>query len=206
MKKHIFLLATAVLLNTSCTKDGDTTLPAYNKIIFSENFDAAKEDMPPTPFNIPGWITFASVGTKLWTEGEFRGNGYAEFSSFGSGQLTNISWLVSPQIDMDKQDGEKLTFTAAHNFLRSRANSLEVLVSTNFDETNVSAADWILVPAIVPVPEDERYTYISSGQIDLSQFKGKINFAFKVKGSGTNFNLRGTYQIDNVSMFYQVQE
>ena len=206
MKNYILLLIISTTFFAGCTKDGDTTLPPYDKIIFSENFDAAKEDMPPTPFDIPGWKTFAQVGTKVWSEQQFRDTRYVEFTSFGSGQLVNIGWLISPKIDMDKQDGEFLTFEAAQSFLRSRENVLEVLVSTNYNGTDVAAADWILVPAITPVPETERFAYISSGQINLSRFKGKLNFAFRVKGSGTNSNLTGTYQIDNVLMFYKVQE
>lgn len=206
MKKQIFIFTAFVSIFLSCTKDGDTTLQPYNKIIFSEKFDDAKEDVPATPFNIPGWITFAQVGTKVWSEQQFRDTRYVEFSSFGSGQLVNIGWLISPQIDMETQDGEVLTFEAAQNFLSSRSNSLEILVSTNFDGTNVSGADWVLVPAITPVPETPRFTFISSGQIDLSQFRGKLNFAFRVKGSGTESTLRGTYQVDNILMFYKVQE
>ncbi len=206
MKKHIFLLTIFASLILGCTKDGETTLQPYNKIIFSEKFDDAKEDIPATPFNIPGWITFAQAGTKVWSEQQFRDTRYVEFSSFGSGQLVNIGWLISPQIDMDKQEGEVLTFEAAQSFLISRSNSLEILVSTNFDGTNVSAADWVLVPATIPVPETPRFTFISSGIIDLSKFKGKLNFAFRVKGSGTESTLRGTYQVDNILMFYKVQE
>jgi hypothetical protein len=186
-----------------CTKDGETTLPAYNKIIFLEDFNTSIDN---TDFDILGWTNFAEIGTKIWREETFGGNGYAQFSSNGSGELANIAWLVSPSIDMDKQDNEKLTFQAAQNFLRSRENILEVLVSTNYNGNNLSAADWILVPAIIPVPETERFAFISSGQIDLSRFKGKLNVAFRVTGSGTNGNLTGTYQIDNVMIFYKVQE
>ena len=203
MKKYIITIVLASTLFLGCSKDGETTLQAYNKIIYSENFNSATDN---TILDIPGWTNTATVGTKLWSEQVFSGNGYAEFSSFASGQSVNVSWLISPKINMDNQEGEVLTFMSAPNFLFSRLNSLEILVSTNYNGTNAAAADWILMPAITPVPEDERFTYISSGQIDLSSFKGNLNFAFRVKGSGTNFNLRGTYQIDNVLMFYKVQE
>lgn len=208
--KKLLLLSTAfaALLLTSCTKEGDTTLQPFNKIIFEENFNAAKEDLPPTPFDLPGWKIFAQVGTRNFTEQTYKDNGYAEFSAFGSGQLVNIGWLVSPQIDMDKQVGEILTFQAAQAFLRSRENILEVLASTNYDGTNVASADWVVVPAITPTPESLRYDFASgfSGEIDLTKFKGKLNFAFRVKGSGTNSNLGGTYQIDNVMMYYKTNE
>lgn len=204
--KKLLLLSTAVAaLFTSCTKDDETTLQSFNKIIFEENFDTASDN---TNFDFAGWTNFAQVGTKKFTEQKYKDNGYAEFTSFGSGQLVNIGWIVSPQIDMDKQAGEILTFQAAQAFLRSRENILEVLVSTNYDGTNVAAADWIVVPAITPTPESLRYNFDVgfSGEIDLSKYKGKLNFAFRVKGSGTNANLGGTYQIDNVMVYYKTNE
>lgn len=203
MKKISVLLILISILIISCTKDGETTLPAYNKIIFSEDFNTSTDN---TDFDITGWTNFAEIGTKRWLEETFSGNGYAQFSSNGSGELVNVSWLVSPQIDMDSQEDEKLAFQSAQNFLRSRENVLEVLISTNYNGTNVATADWIVVPAIIPVPETERFTFVSSGQVDLSKFKGKINIAFRVKGSGTNSNLTGTYQLDNVMVFHKVQE
>ena len=203
MKKNIFTLVSLVLILMSCTKDGETKLQPYNKIIFSETFtDANDGDI----LNTVNWTNFNEIGNKKWTEQKYQDNGYAEFSSFGSGQLVNTAWLVSPKIDMDLQEGEKMNFQVAQNFLRSRENVLEVLVSINYDGSNVAAADWIVVPAITPSPETERYKFISSGLIDLSKFKGKLNFAFRVKGSGTNSNLTGTYQLDNISVFYTIKE
>ena len=204
MKKlFIFSIIAVGILFSSCTKEDNTTLQPFNKIIFEEDFNKAVDG---TVFDLPGWTNFAQIGTRQFTEQIFSGNGYAEFSSFGSTQLVNIGWLVSPQIDMDKQTGEILTFKSAQSFLRSRDNVLEVLVSTNFDGTNVAAANWVVVPAIIPTPETKRFEYVFSGQIDLSGYSGKLNFAFRVKGSGTITTMTGTYQIDDVMVFHQVNE
>jgi hypothetical protein len=200
--KKIFLgiFAFALITASSCSKESDIELNEHNVTFFSENFNDSTDN---TTLNTTGWINFSEVGTRLWLEQTFNGGGYAEFSSFGSGQLVNVGWLISPQIDMDIYEGEKMSFTTAQNFLRSRENSLELFVSTNFDGTNVLAADWINLPIITPGPETERFLAISSGEVDLSKYKGKLNFAFKVRGSGTNSNLTGTYQIDNVNVFYK---
>jgi hypothetical protein len=46
---------------------------------------------------------------------------------------------------------------------------------------------------------DLRFDFFSSGLVDLSSYAGKqVYIAFKVKGSGTNTSLDGTYEIDNV--------
>jgi hypothetical protein len=206
MKNNLQLFVISFFGLISCTKEGDTTLQPFNKIIFEENFSTAREDLPPTPFDISGWTTFAQAGTRNFTEQVFSGNGYAEFTSFNSNQAVNIAWLISPKIDMEKQDGEIITFTTAQSFLTSLENSCDLLVSTNFDGINVAAADWVVVPANVVSPFNPRFTPVFSGQVDLSKFKGQINFAFRVKGSGTNQNLDGTYQIDDIMVFHRVNE
>ena len=202
MKTNKILLgifAFAMLTLSGCSKESDIELIEHNLLLFTENFN---DNTDNTDLNTTGWTNFSEVGTKIWSEQKFYDNGYAEFSSFNSGQLVNVAWLISPQLDMDLHEGEKMSFTSAQSFLRSRENALDLLVSSNFDGTNVIAADWILVPAITANPESPRFDAISSGVIDLSKFKGKLNFAFRVKGSGTNSNLTGTYQVDNISVYY----
>lgn len=198
--KNIFkLTAILAICFTSCSEDTETELQNFNTYLFQENFDTATDN---TAFDFSSWTVFNEMGTKGWTEQIFDGNGYAEFTSFGSGQLINVSWLISPSINMDLHEGERLSFRTAHNFLRSKENSLELLVSTNFDGTNVLNADWINVPIITPSPDTPRFIFINSGAVDLSKYEGTLHFAIKVKGSGTNSNLQATYQIDNVGIFY----
>lgn len=199
-KKVLFSILTLSLLSlTGCTKDGDYELNSVKKTIFHEEFTDATDN---TTLDTALWANVAQTGTKKWTEQVYSGNGYAEFSSYGSGQAVNVGWLISPPIDMDKQQGEKLVFQAAQNFLKSADNSLELMVSTDYDGTNFSSASWEKLDAIVPTPETEKYLFINSGEIDLSEYTGTLYFAFRVRGSGTNTNLTGTYQIDNIRIFY----
>ncbi|HEX8576123.1 MAG TPA: choice-of-anchor J domain-containing protein [Flavobacterium sp.] len=196
---HTLFVVAALVALSACTKDDDIELPDYGSLLFFEDFSDATDN---TPLNTTGWTNFAETGTKVWSEQSFSENGYAEFSSFGSREAVNVGWLISPPVDMDLHEGEKLIFQSAQNFLRSRDNTLELLVSTDFDGTNVTAASWELIPVITPTPDTERYLFIGSGIIDLSSYTGTLYFAFKVRGSGTNSNLTGTYQIDNIRLFY----
>lgn len=196
---QVFILTLACITITSCSKESDIELQAFNTFLFQENFNTSVDN---TDFDLPMWKNFNEVGTKKWSEQKFYENGYAEFTSFSSGQLINVGWLISPAINMDLYSGEKMSFQAAQNFLRSKENSLELFISTNFDGTNVLNADWINVPVTTPTPDTPRFEFVNSGLVDLSKYKGMIHFAFKVKGSGTNSNLTGTYQIDNVGIFY----
>src|SRR5690606_18701506 len=81
---------------------------------FSENFQAAVDG---TNFDFPGWTNVAVQGTRLWKEEAFSGNGYAEFSSFGSGNAVNEAWLITPPIDLDAQGNEIMTFRTAQHHL-----------------------------------------------------------------------------------------
>ncbi|MEL1245106.1 choice-of-anchor J domain-containing protein [Flavobacterium sp. DGU11] len=195
--KTILFGAFAALLATGCVSDDDFHTPPLDEVIFSQNFDEAVDN---TPLDITGWTNFASQGTTKWTEQVFSGNGYAEFSTFNSGNPVNVGWLISPAINIDGS-AKKLTFVAAQHHLDSPANKLEVLVSTNFDGTDVAAATWTPVTATLPTQANDWYEFVSSGQVNLSAFSGNVYIAFRVTGSGTDTTLDGAYQIDNVKLF-----
>ncbi|WP_434037395.1 DUF5689 domain-containing protein [Formosa sp. 4Alg 33] len=163
-------------------------------IIFEETFnDAVDEDILDTE----GWINFAERGQVLWTEQIYSKNGYAEFGTFGATDTQNLAWLVSPGINMDEQDNEFLNFKMGQHHITSVRNTIEVLVSTDFNGTDVLNATWTEIEAKVPTKYDEWYAFKDSGLIDISQFSGTLYVAFRVTGSGTNEALDGSYQLDD---------
>ena len=198
--KIIALLSVLTLLNLSCAEDSDIKLIDHNQTYYREGFSNVTVD--GSTFQLEGWTNYNEVGTKKWTGEFFSGNGSVAFSAFGSKEPINIGWLISPPIDMNVHEGEKMTFLSQHNFLRSRDNSLQLLVSTDFDGTNVKLASWINIPVRTPTPDTPRFRNVYSGEIDLSEYEGTLYFAFRVKGSGTNSNLGGTYQIDDINIYY----
>lgn len=203
--KKIFIYSLLALVNftafVSCTEESDVEYPKVKTTLFVENFT---DNTDGQILNSTGWTNYAQAGTKKFTEEVYSGNGYAEFTSFSSGQASNVAWLISPAFDMDKQDGEKLVFQAAHAFLTSTDNTLELMVSTDYDGNiaNFNQSSWLTVPAKTPKSTDDFYEWVNSGEIDLSHFNGTMYFAFKVRGSGTNTNLDATYQIDNIRLYY----
>jgi len=181
---------------SSCVNDDDTVLPEYKALILGENFSEGADN---TLLEIEGWTNYAETGTVRWTNQTYSGNGYAEFTSYQSGQSSNIGWLISPAINLDAQEGEKLVFQAAQAYVDTAGNTLEVLISTNYDGENVTAASWQTLNATLPTIASTRFAFINSGTIDLSRLSGTAHIAFRVKGNGTT--LDGTYQIDNVRVF-----
>ena len=204
MKKtfiYSFLVFSLLAVFTNCTSESDVEYPQTKTTLLVENFTDNTDNQI---LNTTGWTNYAQVGTKRFTEEVFSENGYAQFTSFGSGQASNISWLISPSFDMNKQEGEKLVFQAAHAFLTAADNTLELMVSTDYDGNvaNFNNSSWLSLPVTTPKPSNDFYEYINSGVVDLSMFTGTLYFAFKVRGSGTNTNLDATYQIDNIRLYY----
>ena len=117
-----FLVIAGLTILSSCSSDNDVENAKVKTTLFKENFT---DNTDGTSLNTTGWTNYAQVGTKKFTEEIYSGNGYAEFTSYQSGQASNIAWLISPGFDMNKQDGEKLVFQAAHAYLTTTENSLE---------------------------------------------------------------------------------
>lgn len=203
MKTNMFksiLFTTLILLSfASCTSDNDYKVVQFNPLVFAQDFNVGADN---TELILTDWNNYAEVGTAKWKQQIYSGNGYAEFSSYQSGQASNIAWLISPAINMDAHEGEKLVFQSSQAYVSSAANSLQVLISTDYDGTNVTAATWTPVNATLPTTSATYFEFLKSGEIDLSSYTGNIYIAFKCKGSGTNSALDGSYQIDNIRIFY----
>lgn len=195
--KRLFILLLSVPFFVGCSKDGDTTLPDTKKVLVYDNFDNLDPNV---------WTSLAQVGTKKWALSSYSGNGYAQFNPYGSGQPSNVAWLIyNPSItdngvttytgiDMDKQTGEVLTFQTAQAYLKNIGNTLEVFASTDFDGINFQTATWEKLPANI-VTQGTKYAFVNSGNVDLSKYKGKLFIAFKAVGDGSNNS--ATFQIDN---------
>ncbi|WP_396156094.1 hypothetical protein [Flavobacterium sp.] len=185
-----------------CSPENDIKIPESTTFAFYEQFNSFTEQTEGNSIALSGWTNFAEVGTVKWEEGYYNGTKYAEFTSYQSGQATNIAWLVSPAINMDIMDNETLAFDVAQAYVSSSSNSIDLLVSTNYDGTNVLAANWQpLSFTKPPLDFDTNFDFFSSGLVDLSSYTGSIYLAFRCKGSGTNFSLDGTYELDNIRIF-----
>ena len=197
--KSILFSAIVATAFTSCTNDDDFEIHQYRDVIFSEDFseNAVDNQLLVTP----NWLNIAEVGAVRWKAQIYQGNAYAEFSSYQSQDVINIGWLISPEIDMDQHENEKLLFRAAQSFVSSAANSLQVLVSNDFDGTNVANATWVPLNPTLPTTTSPYFEFIKSGEVDLSSFTGKIRLGFKVKGGKDNA-IDGTYQVDNIRIIY----
>jgi len=191
-----FLAIVTVSLAVSCSDDTD--IAPFKPLIFSEDFPEPDINYNAT-FDFEGWTNFAETGTKLWIERDYNNDGYIQFSSFGSSQSSNIGWAITPEITISEDANAVLSFSSASNFVDNPANKLEVFISTDYDGTNVLAATWVELDAIVANNTTNNYTYIPSGEIDLSSYSGTVHIAFKVTGNGTT--LDGLFQVDKIKVY-----
>lgn len=202
MTKHFITTCLTLLfigLFSSC--DDDTTLPPMYPDVYSEDFSRTAVDEPP--FNFEGWVLFSQAGTKSWFKGSYGGNDYIEFSSFGSGEALNIGWAITPAYDLDLLAQKALIFQSAQHHATSTENKFELLVSTNFNGTDVLAATWVPLKFKGPtLTNATNYDWVNSGRVSLADFSGNIYIAYRVTGNGLqNSNLSGGFEVDNIKLF-----
>lgn len=166
---------------------------------FTEDFQAAVNN---TTFDFDGWYNIAEAGTWRWSEKVYQENGYAEFSSFNSGSDLNVAWLITPAFDLDTHTNVTLQFETAQHHLDvdGDGNKLEVFVITAFDGTDIVNATKVDITGQVDLPTSTTswYEFVDSGVVNLSSYTGQIYIGFKFTGSGTNTDLDGAFQIDNL--------
>ncbi|SDD08607.1 DUF5689 domain-containing protein [Williamwhitmania taraxaci] len=160
-------------------------------VVFSESFTSVVKYADIT---LSGWTNFAEAGTKKWRGNVYNSDSYAEMTPFGSGEVSNIAWLITPGVDLPSTGVSALKFISEYHHWVDGA-TLEVFVSTDFSGT-VGSATWIKIPARVPILSDGQFIWVNSGSVDLSAYAGqKIYVAFKYSGSGTSST---GFNIDNV--------
>lgn len=212
--KPVLFVALTLGVFTSCVEDDDFAIPTINTAIFSEDFDEITSETDGDVFDFEGWTNYAEVGTALWTKEFFNDNdedgiialGTVQFNPFPTDDATSISWLISPPINVAGLQSIKMSFQSAKNFVTDEdENRVDLYASADYDGTNFETATWKKIPAkfVKASDTDRSYFFIRSGEVDLSQFVGSehINIAFKGIGSGTDANLDGLYQINDINVY-----
>ncbi|MDT8450791.1 MAG: ExeM/NucH family extracellular endonuclease [Wenzhouxiangellaceae bacterium] len=106
----------------------DNILVEGTEIGAPERFPLLAADFTSDPFG-QGWRDINVAGDQRWQWSSTFAN--VSFSPFVGGCQVNENWLVTPAIDFDAQDGERLQFSIARGFPGD--NDLEVLFSTDWD-------------------------------------------------------------------------
>lgn len=106
------------------------------------------------------------------------------------------SWLVSPAIDMSDVRDAWITFEHAYKYTSNATEDLTLWVSTDYNGGSVNDATWTQVD-IANYPTGNDWSFVSSNEIDISNFTGNSNvrIAFKYMSSNTQ---GATWEVKNV--------
>lgn len=171
-------------------------------VLFEDFFETQNTNQP---ISGNGWTNFIQEGTEAWEAFSSTGTNSslgisARVGSFMSGDASTIAWLVTPQLNLDAQDGETLQFMTSNSF--SDASTLELLFSSDWDGVpeNIPSATWDILPAAVIVDDADFFgDWIDSGIVDLSCIEGSGYIGFRYIGSG-DADFDGTYELDEIQI------
>ena len=164
------------------------------KEIFSENFDNET-----TAFTFKD-VTLTGGLTRVWKVASYNNNGYLNASAFYSNAShASESWAVSPAILLGDSKKATLSFKHAINKLADVSTMKDMMtawISTNYTG-DVKTAEWqqLVIPKY---PEGVNWTFVESGDIDLTAYCGKtVYIAFKYTSTDDN---SGGWEVDNFTI------
>lgn len=164
----------------------------------TETFD--KDYVAYDVINKNGWQSIDTKGSYNWQAKTYDNNFFAEVSSNKSTGDNDI-WLISPQIDLSEIANPNLSFDISVRY--PAGELLSVMVSKDFDGTNVGTATWTNISSKfdIPYPSSSMNDFVDAGMGSLSAFANqKVYVAFRYVGNGTTGKTT-TYRIDNVNVF-----
>jgi hypothetical protein len=145
---------------------------------------------------LAGWKTWPQAGTKTWYGNEVSGRKWVQATAYNSGQASVITWMIAPVIDLTMATQPYLLFESADGY--DNGATLKLYVSTNYDGSATPwNFSWTEKTFTLPVSTSSGYSqFASSGQIDLSSYKGGPLWIAWVYDGGTNRTT--TWEVDNV--------
>jgi len=155
--------------------------------IYSNSFGSSKGD-----------FTAISVsGAQTWTYSSAYNCMVA--SGYTTTNNANEDWLVSPEINLTNDTAFYLAFDQAGRYFGTPANDATVWVSENYtDSANFASATWTKLN-ILNYFTNSSYTFVNTGNLDLSSFAGKkIRIALKYLSTTSS---AGTWEVRNFNVF-----
>jgi|AntDeeMinimDraft_5_1070356.scaffolds.fasta_scaffold00371_5 hypothetical protein len=172
------------------------------QILFADDFE---QQNPGDAISGNGWTNYAETGSKIWNafydseNNPSMGIG-AKINASQANDDSNIVWLITPEIDLNANQGVTLTFETSNSFFDS--SNLRVLFSSDWDgtENTIPMAEWAEIEAARVVDDGANYqAVIESGIVDLSCVENNGYVAFKYTGSGES-DSDGTFELNDVRL------
>jgi hypothetical protein len=147
-------------------------------VLLSVTFETASSLSPFTAVSV--------TGDQVWTQTSYSGNGYAYMNGYSSNvYYANEDWLISPALDLSASEMNKFSFRTAMNY---SGPDFKVVISSNFNgnfnATDVAAATWSDITSSFSFSTGT-FTWVASGDFDLSTYTGTVYIAFVYKSTTT---------------------
>jgi hypothetical protein len=160
------------------------------QVIFSEPFNQGQGEFQINNVYLAPGLSY------VWKYNASYGMVASAFANNTSYQ--SDSWLISPSIDMTGYNSAYFTFDHAANKLSSGSPSdfYYVMVSTDYIEDSQEDAHWTRLE-VPHYPAGNNWTFVSSGEIDMSAYLGydNVHIAFKYTSEDGN---SGSWEVKNV--------
>lgn len=147
--------------------------------------------------NLEGWKTYSQEGTKTWYCNVVSGYGkWVQTTAYLSGQASVITWMITPALDLTAAVSPYISFESANG--KDNGATLELFASSDY---NGSATPWTSTWTALsftkpPLNSTGWSDFVSSGQVDLSAWKGAPVYVAWVYKGGTDKTT--TWEVDNV--------
>lgn len=146
-----------------------------------------------------GWTYTKVSGDKDWYLRNFDDNTYATMTGFNGKQAPFDSWLITPAINIDKAAEKIMSFRTQVADYGSTTSVLEVYVLNSNDPSAASLKKQLNANMAKPSATGAVYgDWANSGNLDLSEFTGKIYIGFRYYAtSDANY---ATWCVDDVKV------
>ncbi len=166
--------------------DGEDPQPGEEFVALDESFATGPGSFSIENRNLPSELTY------IWSNDDryscMKASAYLNNTNYAT-----EGWLVSPEIDLTTATTATLSFEHAINHNKEGNMSDNHIVAVSVD----NGSSWTPLSG-VSYPESNSWTFISSGNVDLSAYAGqKIKLAFQYKSSSTSAS---TWEVKNVKI------
>lgn len=170
---------------------GDTTTPLTTLI---EDFDDVINNADVA---LTGWRVVMQTGDRNWQGKVFTSGAstetYAQATAHNGASANYESWLITPPLNIDAAASKKLSFKTAKAYWMPTSSLKVYVLKCDGDKTTQTE----LTTAYIAKESDTDHAFVSSGNIDLSAFTGKIYIGFKYVALGGPSNST-TFKVDDV--------
>ncbi|MEE4198655.1 MAG: DUF5689 domain-containing protein [Bacteroidales bacterium] len=162
----------------------------------NERFDVIESVISFDNFGTQGqFYQYSVTGDQVWTLATY---GYAKMTGYDGSQFANEDWLISSALDLTDKSNVILNFRHTAGYVYTGVwDDLQLLVSDDYSGSgDPNEATWTSYTFTTP-PAEPFWTWVDSGDIDLSAHDGNNNVYVAFKYVSTTSNC-ATWEIEDI--------